>query len=316
MQSLSKDYNWLIVSRTGRVSFLVFSRYKTDSKYGTQPFDLLHKEYNVVYPGSSATLSGYLSEYVRVASLHEGAVVFPKADGSMYKASAFGAKVKALFLRMTGKGVGINTLRHSYISYALDQKQPHGILHGNQRSTIAEAMAHNPMTQIEYQRIDPTQVASDPALMAADALSSFLDARVAALDAIDVPSDEEVDDFEAAADGVDDRSDPFAALGTLANAAADGVGDTDDPFAALGTLANAAGNARASTSSAPVTASSSAATLPPPQPQLRPPPPPPSGPPRPAAARKKQSRRGNRGGGATHVTGTSRSGRATGRFVP
>ena len=38
--------------------------------------------------------------------------------------------------------------------------------------------------------------------MAADALSSFLDARVAALDAIDVPSDEEVDDFEAAADGV------------------------------------------------------------------------------------------------------------------
>ena len=85
MASLSRDSNWVVVSRTGRVSFLVFNRYKTDTKYGHQPFDILHEEYNVVYPGSSATLSGYLSDYVRSEALGEGAVLFPKQDGGMYK---------------------------------------------------------------------------------------------------------------------------------------------------------------------------------------------------------------------------------------
>ena len=110
MASLSRDSNWLVMSRTGRVSFLVFNRYKTDSKYGYQPLDILHEESNVVYPGSSAILSGYLSEYVRSEALGEGAVLFPKQDGGMYQASAFGSKVKALFLRVTSKGVGINVL--------------------------------------------------------------------------------------------------------------------------------------------------------------------------------------------------------------
>lgn len=305
MESLSRDSNWLVISRAGRASFLVFNRYKTDRVYGHTTFDLLHMEYNVVFPGSSTRLSGLLSDYVRERGFSEGAVLFPKDDGSMFKASSFGARVKALFLRVTEKGVGINVLRHSYISHALDQKQGHGILSGNQRSSIARAMSHNVLTQAEYQRIDPLALAADPTLNAADLLTSFLDPRLSALDAIDVPSDEEEDDFEAAADQEDD-SDPFSALSILANAGA----STSTPAPASTSKGTPIRPTRPVTPTTPV-----GTVISPTGPPRLPPPLARSGPPRPAAARKRQGRRnrGTSGSGATVVSGVSRSGRPTGR---
>ena len=60
-------------------------------------------------------------------------MLFPKTDGSMYEASSFGSKLSALFFRVTGKQIGVNVLRHSYISHALDKNAPHGQLTKNSK---------------------------------------------------------------------------------------------------------------------------------------------------------------------------------------
>jgi hypothetical protein len=128
-------------------------------------------------------------------------MVFPKLDGSAYTPSAFGGVLKSIFQRVTGKAITANILRHSFVSRIYDQEKS-GTVSNNDLQRIATFMAHSTATALEYRRRGDDDIASDPALAAADSLAKLLDIRYAIEDGIEADTDAlETEPFESAASG-------------------------------------------------------------------------------------------------------------------
>lgn len=113
--------NYYVISK----NYFVFSNYKTSKFYKMQ--------YISVPSNLKALLLEYISKYKKTDSLLN------------LSTKAIRTRLSRLFQTETGKSLGVNTLRHSYISWMKDN----GKLNGNE-SIVSQIMGHSVSTQNDY----------------------------------------------------------------------------------------------------------------------------------------------------------------------
>ena len=112
--------------RKGKESYFIFNNYKTSYIYGSQTFRVPVRLRNII--------NGYIDMY--------------KIRGSLLSLSEGGLKerIRTIFHRYVDKSIGVNILRHSYITY--NEKQ--GNLTKERRKELANRMAHTVDMQLSY----------------------------------------------------------------------------------------------------------------------------------------------------------------------
>ena len=98
-----KKFNYLILDKSDQPKELRFSRYKTEKQYGTQIFDVKNKE-----------LIDLLTHYIKDEKILNGDYLFVNSKDEPYKKTWSGF-VSGVFKKYTGKSIGANVLRHSFI---------------------------------------------------------------------------------------------------------------------------------------------------------------------------------------------------------
>jgi len=143
-----KKFNYILSTGAWSAKF-IFYKFKTSKKYGRQEFDV------------PRILRRYLASYIQSNGLKNGDLLFGQFKYKRPTANYrnFTLKVKDAFWETTGlgaenKGLTVNDLRHSYISFLLffGDNKPRLTLHD--RRKIAEAMAHSTGMQELYAKID------------------------------------------------------------------------------------------------------------------------------------------------------------------
>lgn len=134
---LPTTYNWLILVDKDEAYF-IFNEYKTAKKYGRIvkriPQDLL----KIIY------------EYIDVSGLYTGDLgeFLYDIDGKPMSEWYLGQLIIRVFKRYTGKSIGVNILRHSYISH-----ERRGELSLIAQQELASSMAHSTAVSQIYRRI-------------------------------------------------------------------------------------------------------------------------------------------------------------------
>jgi hypothetical protein len=131
IKKLSKEFNYLVLDNRGVPSELIFHNYKTKREFGTQTYPV-NKE-----------LATILKDYIDDEGVHNGDFLFSN-DGKPW-GSEFSTVVGKFFEELVGKRMSSTLLRHSFISYILDQKQS-----DNARRKIATEMSHSLEVQATY----------------------------------------------------------------------------------------------------------------------------------------------------------------------
>jgi hypothetical protein len=134
--NLDKKFNYMILDKSDKPKELRFSRYKTEKKYGTQIFDVKNKE-----------LIDLLTHYIKDEKILNGDYLFVNSKEEPYKKTWSGF-VSGVFKKYTGKNIGANVLRHSFISDFLSSKKPPTL---NKRAIAAYEMGHSISVQATYQ---------------------------------------------------------------------------------------------------------------------------------------------------------------------
>jgi len=135
IRDLDRDFNYLIVNKSGVPEELIFYNYKTKAVFGKQNYKL--KDKNLIKD---------LQNYIKGKKNED--FLFSQINGKPYK-SRFSTLVSNTFNNAIGKKVSVNLLRHSYISHILKQG-----LTLNKRKEIAERMAHSIGVQSTYEVVD------------------------------------------------------------------------------------------------------------------------------------------------------------------
>jgi hypothetical protein len=131
------DRNYLLIEG-GKVAALIFNTYKTSDRYGTYRIDNI-----------PADVARVLTEYVRVAGLSAGNLLFPTRSAKPYTNGAFSNLIGTIFKNLTGQRVTVNILRHSAISNFLDKKRSVAEKHA-----YGLRMGHSIAMQSLYDRVD------------------------------------------------------------------------------------------------------------------------------------------------------------------
>ena len=138
----NKKYNYLVLGR--RKNSFVFNKYKTDKVYGRQEFPI------------PDDLLPHLQRYV--AGKRPGDFLFESSPGLYY--TSFSTVVRKAFMAMTGeiagypgKGMTVNDLRHSYITWWLNDGAPAPRTVG-QRNELAKKMGHSRSMQDLYMKVE------------------------------------------------------------------------------------------------------------------------------------------------------------------
>lgn len=132
---LSDKFNWLLLSKRGIPTQLIFNNYKTVSTFKQQTYQI------------PRPLASILRKYINDASMSAGEFLF-QYKGDMVK--PFSRLVIDTFKKYTGKAVSVNILRHSFITNFLNKPN----LSIAKRREVATAMAHSVSMQDKYMRID------------------------------------------------------------------------------------------------------------------------------------------------------------------
>lgn len=126
---LDRNFNYVILSDKGTPTLLIFNNYKTGALkiYGTQ--------YNNNLPND---LKQVLEEYIKKDKLKNGNFLFPVEgkNNNFLNASDFSALVMNPFRAVADKNLGLNLLRHAYISWFFPKAKSN-----TERKKIVTAMA-------------------------------------------------------------------------------------------------------------------------------------------------------------------------------
>ena len=133
---LQADRNYLLLDR-GKVAALVFNVYKTSNRYGTYTIDDIPDDVVRV-----------LAEYMRVAGLQPGGLLFPTRSNTQYNSGAFSNLIGTIFKNLTGRRATVNILRHAAITHFLRKKRTVA-----SREAYALKMGHSVAMQALYDRI-------------------------------------------------------------------------------------------------------------------------------------------------------------------
>jgi integrase len=123
--------NHLIVNKNKMV--FVFKEYKTSKTYGTQEVK--------VPPSLELILRAWLD-------LNTGDWLFTNHDGGAMSEACLSAHLIRLFERRMGKKIGVDILRHSYISHLREGEMPLA-----QKQELANQMGHSVATNELYRRV-------------------------------------------------------------------------------------------------------------------------------------------------------------------
>ena len=138
IEDLDHNFNHVIIDSNGKPVQFVFNEYKTSKDYKQQVFDIV-----------SDKLQGALKAYIKEQKLTEnGQDLFYRDNSKKPYGSDFSSVVSKLFEKVTGKGMSVNILRHSFITYFLS-KRPDDIF----RAEAAFQMAHSVEIQKKYEVI-------------------------------------------------------------------------------------------------------------------------------------------------------------------
>lgn len=135
-KDLPEGFNYLIVSNTGKPIKIIMKKYKTYKHYGEVELPLNNNEYNKL-----------LKSYLKKLNLQPMQYVFTTREGKMI--SGMSKLITEIFNKTTGKSIGVDILRHSFITQFLKKKRT-----TEEQKELARKMGHNIISQIEYNRIN------------------------------------------------------------------------------------------------------------------------------------------------------------------
>ena len=138
----AKDFGLMKVGPSSGTDFnhytegkFIFNQFKTVNTFGVQTFNV------------PAQLVSILNDYIAEERLVNGDFLFGKSKTAPYK--SFSSIVSKVFKKYLYKNIGVNVLRHSYVSDFL--KQPRSLA---ERKQTAKALGHSVLTQLSYDRLD------------------------------------------------------------------------------------------------------------------------------------------------------------------
>ena len=127
VKNLSKDFNYVYLDKRDIGKFIILNQYKTSSAYGT---------YNANIP---VQLGKIIQNYVKHNQLKNCDLLFSQEkDCKIYTPSAFSLLVTNVFEKVTGKKIGVDLLRSSFISHKYNQR-----ISINEKNELALAMGHS-----------------------------------------------------------------------------------------------------------------------------------------------------------------------------
>jgi hypothetical protein len=138
IDNLSKDKNWLILSKKNHAVKMIINVYKTDKKYG--------QYMRTTFPDD---LDQALQTYIEDDKLKMNMPLFGNNKGELYNPGAFSNIVGKLFEKVLGVRASINILRHSAITHFLSTKRT-----VKEREDYAREMSHSIALQMLYDRQD------------------------------------------------------------------------------------------------------------------------------------------------------------------
>lgn len=154
VQKMDKQFNYIVVNKNKNPIALIINNYKTKKRYGTFIVDLNKPDLKPHFRFSEIRKA--IKDFARATDINSGELVFPNSQGGIYR--DFTVWVHYLF-KGTGKKIGVNLLRHSFISNFLG-KNPNAS--DNTVKKMAQAMGHKPETFRSYRKLDaPVQYESD-----------------------------------------------------------------------------------------------------------------------------------------------------------
>lgn len=156
VKQMDKSYNYIVVNGNGNPIALVINNFKTRKTYGTYTVDLTIPDVKPHFRFSE--IKKAIKNFAKATGVKSGDIVFPNTQGEPYRKD-FTAKWIHFLFKGTGKKIGVNLLRHSFISHFLD-KNPN--VNQNTVKKIAYTMSHKPDTFRSYRKLDaPVEYESD-----------------------------------------------------------------------------------------------------------------------------------------------------------
>jgi len=140
-----RNFNYVVLNERGSPVLIIYNRYKTGKTYGQYLVNLVRKD---EVPFMRQKLKVELSRYLEsVRPIENGMLLFGRADGKVD--GNFSQRIMKLF-EGTGKNVGGNVLRHSFITWFL-QNKPN--VSDNELKEVALAMGHSLEMFRSYRKI-------------------------------------------------------------------------------------------------------------------------------------------------------------------
>ena len=147
VKEMDKDCNYIVLNNNKNPIALVFNNYKTKKVYGQFIVDLTlpdgkpHFRYSEI---KKAIKQAYKSTNAR-----SGELVFPSANGRIIR--DFTRTWLYYLFRGTGKQIGVNDLRHSFLTYL---HRANSEMSDNTIRKFASYMGHSSQMSRSYRRID------------------------------------------------------------------------------------------------------------------------------------------------------------------
>ena len=144
LNNMSKNFNYIITSRSDTIKYIVLNNYKTVKKYGV---------YIINFKQADSSLFKY--SYIRnlgsrfIKNMKHNEIVFKNNKGEMHV--NFGKRITKLF-EGTGKSISCDILRHSFISYFLNN---HNLMtvSNNTLDILSRSMGHSTPQFLSYRKI-------------------------------------------------------------------------------------------------------------------------------------------------------------------
>ena len=138
-QPKTTEGNYLVMKQ-GIPEQIILNNYKTAHLYRQYVIDLSKHE----------SLQKSIKAYIKSAGIYSGDYLFrKKADNEPVAQSYFTRMLQTILKKYTGKKIGVNLLRHSFITHTRKGK-----LTLNQKRDIARAMAHSTGMADQYEKIE------------------------------------------------------------------------------------------------------------------------------------------------------------------
>lgn len=153
VKDMDKFYNYIVVNKKGNPISLIINNYKTKKVYKTYIVDLTLGDLKPHFRFSEIRTA--IKAFAKATGIKSGELVFPNTKGNIYE--QFTPYLNFLF-KNTGKKIGVNILRHSFITYFLAKNTN---VSDNTIMKMSRSMGNSIEMFRNYRRIDAPVDESD-----------------------------------------------------------------------------------------------------------------------------------------------------------